>query len=79
MSAIYRMSDQPYRTEFTSVPVSEVANRAKEVPREMINAAGNDVTDEMIAYLKPLVVGENIPQFESGIPDFIDVSHLTRH
>ena len=79
MSAIYRMSDQPYRTEFTSVPVSEVANRAKEVPREMINDAGNDVTDEMIAYLKPLVVGENIPQFESGIPDFIDVSHLTRH
>ena len=36
MAAIRRLSDDPYRVEFISVPVSEVANHEKTVPLDWI-------------------------------------------
>lgn len=68
MAAIKRLSDSPYRVEFVPVPVNQVANHEKVVPQEWINAAGNDVTEEMMAYLRPLIVGETNLKFENGIP-----------
>ena len=60
MAAIKRLSDNPYRVEFTSVPVSEVANHEKIVPKEWITPEGNDVTEEMMTYLKPLIMERSI-------------------
>lgn len=68
MAAIKRLSDNPYRVEFTSVPVSEVANHEKIVPKEWITPEGNDVTEEMMTYLKPLIMGEINIKYENGIP-----------
>lgn len=68
MSAIKRISNNPYRVEFTSVPVSEVANHEKTVPLDWITPEGNDVTEEMMEYLKPLIIGETNIKFENGIP-----------
>ena len=68
MAAIKRLSDQPYRVEFISVPVSEVANHEKIVPMDWITPDGNDVTKEMMAYLKPLIQGETNIKYENGIP-----------
>ena len=55
MAAVIRKSDAPYEVEFRTVPISEVANAEKKVPQEWITEDGNDVTEEMIAYLKPLI------------------------
>ena len=68
MAAINRLSDEPYRVEFVSVPVGEVANHEKIVPLDWITPAGNDVTGEMMAYLKPLIQGETNLKYENGIP-----------
>ncbi|MDD4112415.1 MAG: 6-phosphofructokinase [Herbinix sp.] len=68
MAAIKRLSDAPYHVEFTSVPVGEVANHEKIVPMDWITPEGNDVTEEMMAYLKPLIIGETNLKYENGIP-----------
>jgi 6-phosphofructokinase 1 len=68
MSAIKRLSNNPYRIEFISVPVEEVANKEKKVPLDWITEDGHDVTKDMIEYLKPLIQGETKIQYENGIP-----------
>ncbi len=68
MAAIKRLSDKPYLVEFVPVPVNEVANHEKIVPMEWINERGNDVTEEMMAYLLPLIQGETNLKYENGIP-----------
>lgn len=68
MAAIKRISNNPYLVEYVSVPVSEVANHEKKVPLSYISPSGNDVTQEMIEYLKPLIRGEINLKYENGIP-----------
>jgi 6-phosphofructokinase 1 len=68
MAAIKRLSDMPYRVEFVSVPVNEVANHEKTVPMNWITPDGHDVTEELIAYMKPLIQGETNLKYENGIP-----------
>jgi 6-phosphofructokinase 1 len=68
MAAIKRLSDMPYRVEFISVPVNEVANHEKTVPMNWITPDGHDVTEELIAYMKPLIQGETNVKYENGIP-----------
>lgn len=68
MAAIKRLNDDPYRVEFISVPVGEVANHEKTVPLDWITPDGHDVTEEMMAYLKPLILGETNLKYDNGIP-----------
>lgn len=78
MTALHRTSSQPYTCEITSVPVVNVANKAKAVPEAWINADGNDIMPEMLEYLAPLVTGEATITYKDGITDYIDISHLLR-
>ena len=71
MASLKRVSDDPYEVCYTAVPIGEVANREKKVPREWITESGNGVTEEMINYLRPLVQGELICEYENGIPKFL--------
>ena len=73
MASIRRISADPYRVEYTSVPVSEVANKEKKVPLSWITEDGHDVTEEMMAYLRPLILGEPAMQYENGIPVHIEL------
>ncbi|MGN1140175.1 MAG: 6-phosphofructokinase [Oliverpabstia sp.] len=72
MAAVERISDEPYQVRFTGIPVSQVSNQEKKVPADYINEAGNDVTEKMMNYLKPLIQGEAPVIYENGIP-----KHLT--
>lgn len=71
MTSLKRISNDPYRVEYTTVPVSQVANQEKKIPIEWINEAGNDVKLELIEYLKPLIEGELKVEYKNGIPDYI--------
>jgi len=55
MVSIVRDSSEPYRWSLGTTPLAEVALGAKPLPDSFINAEGNFVTPECIAYLKPLV------------------------
>ena len=76
MTSIVRTSDAPYSCEIKFTPVANVANKAKEVPRQWINQEGNDVTADMITYLSPLVKGEVDTNYKDGITSYLDISHL---
>lgn len=68
MAAVIRKSNTPYTVSYETIPVSQVANEEKKVPSSFIAPEGNDVTEEMISYLKPLIQGENNVIYENGLP-----------
>lgn len=68
MACIKRKSNAPYRISIDFVEIDKIANAVKQVPNEWINAEGNDVTQEMIDYLLPLVQGELPCTFSHGVP-----------
>ena len=68
MAVIKRISDKPYRFEIDFVEIEKIANQVKKVPDEWINEAGNDVTQEMIDYILPLIQGELPCTFKNGVP-----------
>lgn len=69
MASLVRKASDTYGIEFVAVPVGKVANVEKKVPLEYINEAGNDVTEKMLAYLKPLIQGEVSITYNNGIPE----------
>ena len=71
MARLTRVSDKPYKVEYSSVDIKEVANLEKKVPSEWINEAHNGVTEEMIRYLRPLVQGEMSCRYNDGVPEFL--------
>ena len=68
MASVERLSSYPYQVRYTAIPVCEVSNQEKKVPGDYINEAGNDVTEKMMEYLKPLIHGETEVIYENGIP-----------
>ncbi|MGN0435256.1 MAG: 6-phosphofructokinase [Wujia sp.] len=76
MTTIVRDSDSPYQAHISSSPVGEVANKAKGVPLEWITSDGHDVTEELINYIKPLVIGEVRLSYEDGIVSYLNIGHL---
>ncbi|MDD7739787.1 MAG: 6-phosphofructokinase, partial [Lachnospiraceae bacterium] len=68
MASIQRVSSSPYRVSYTAVPVCDVSNEEKKVPMEWITKDGHDVTEEMMTYLQPLILGEPAIRYENGIP-----------
>lgn len=68
MASIERTGDDPYRVRFTAVEVSKVSNEEKKVPKDYITEAGNDITQQMMTYLMPLIQGEAPVIYENGIP-----------
>lgn len=73
MAAVERISDKPYQVRFIGIPVSQVSNQEKKVPADYINEAGNDVTEKMMDYLKPLIQGEAHVVYENGIPKHLEL------
>lgn len=76
MAILTRTSNEPYMVTYGTCPIELAANQEKKIPREWINEAGNDVTEEMIAYLRPLVAGTvQLPE-KNGVPQYLPVNHL---
>ncbi len=59
-----------YKCEIKLVPLNDVANTEKVVPREWINAEGNFVNEKFIEYALPLIQGESKIAIEDGLPRF---------
>ncbi len=76
MPILCRLSDEPYTYELRTVVLREIANKAKGVPGEWINVAGNDVTEEMLRYIRPLIQGETETEWKNGLPVYLSVAHL---
>ena len=76
MTAIIRDSSEPYTYHIEAVDTSKVANKESIVPLRWITSSGNDVTDDLISYIKPLIQGEVFPEYKNGLPVYMNISHL---
>jgi len=76
MVTLARVSNDPYTVTYSHSPIRGIANEAKSIPREWINASGNDITPELYDYLKPLIQGEVRIEYKEGVPVYMPVSHL---
>lgn len=66
-----RISDAPYRSVIEYADLKSIANVEKKVPLEWINKAHNNVTDNMLEYVKPLIKGEILLPYKNGLPDHL--------
>ncbi len=71
MPIIVRKSSRPYRWTIGHVPLAEVANKEKKMPREFITAEGFGITDSCRRYLSPLIAGEAYPPYREGLPAYV--------
>lgn len=69
-----RVSDMPYEITIEMIDADKCANLEKTFPREWINEAQNNVTDDAIPYFMPLIQGDIIPITKSGLPMHFDRS-----
>ncbi len=76
MMVIKRISNLPYITETDTADISTIANKVKSIPTEWINEAGNNVTADLINYIKPLIIGETDVKYMNGLPVYLPVTHL---
>ena len=73
MPTIVRRSSRPYKWTIGHVPLAEVANKEKKVPREFITADGFGITPACRRYLEPLIAGEAYPPYRDGLPRYVRV------
>ena len=71
MPIIVRKSDQPYRWTIGEVALKKVANVEKSMPRKYITRDGFGITESCRRYLKPLIAGEDYPQYNDGLPKYV--------
>ena len=73
MPAIKRTSSRPYRWKLVPVPLDDVANVEKKVPREFVSADGFGITAACRRYLEPLIAGEDYPPYRHGLPAYVRI------
>lgn len=69
MVTLDRRDSAEYTIEYGYVDISQVANQEKTVPLSWITEDGHDITEEMFAYLYPLIEGERNIRYRRGIPN----------
>ena len=73
MPIIVRRAQRPYRWSISHVPLAEVANREKKLPREYIREDGFGITAACRRYLEPLIAGEAYPPYRDGLPAYVRI------
>ncbi|MBE6616761.1 MAG: 6-phosphofructokinase [Ruminococcaceae bacterium] len=68
MIAMIREDGEEYKISYVPSDVTKIANAVRDVPRSFINEEGNNVTDECLNYIKPLIAGETKLFFKDGLP-----------
>lgn len=76
MVGFERPRSGPYKTGIRLIPLKDVANHEKMMPREWINEAGNHVLDAFIDYALPLIQGDPQQQKEDGLPRFASLKKI---
>jgi ATP-dependent phosphofructokinase / diphosphate-dependent phosphofructokinase len=71
MPTIVRRSSRPYKWSIGHVPLAQVANLEKKLPRSYITADGFGITAACRRYLSPLIHGEEYPPYVSGLPAYV--------
>jgi 6-phosphofructokinase 1 len=71
MPTIVRLADKPYKWKIGRVPLDQVANVEKMMPKDFISDDGFGITAKCRAYLEPLIQGEDYPPYKNGMPQYV--------
>lgn len=71
MVTLNRVCTQPYQVSYGTASIDKIANMEKKIPASWITPSGNDVTNELIQYLIPLIQGEVPLKYNKGLPDYL--------
>ena len=66
-------SRAPYLVSYSDFDIHEIANVERKVPLEWITEDGTYVSDEFIAYARPLIMGEIDPYYSEGVPQHLSL------
>ncbi|MDF2840699.1 MAG: phosphofructokinase [Clostridia bacterium] len=70
MVGLFRENTAEYKCSTQLIDLDDVANIEKPIPREWINKEGNFVEQQVIDYMRPLIMGEVKIRMENGIPRY---------
>ena len=70
MVAFERNTDNGYKCNIKLLPLADVANKEKKLPKEFLNKDGNFIEKPFLDYVMPLIQGEAKPPYENGLPVF---------
>lgn len=76
MPTIARISDAPYEYRIGMAQLADVANVEKFMPRDFITADGFGITEACKRYLRPLIQGEDYPEFSNGMPVYATLANV---
>ncbi|MDF2685677.1 MAG: hypothetical protein K0S55_858 [Clostridia bacterium] len=68
ITVFIRADGTEYNVSIDAVPINEVANKIKIVPENYINIEKNNVTEELLKYIAPLIKGEITIPMVNGLP-----------
>jgi len=71
MVGIKRKDSEVYDVEYFATAASNVANHVKNFPVEWAKPNYRGVTDEAIAYMRPLIQGQPVITYKNGVPAFV--------
>lgn len=71
MISIFRKKGPEYSVDYKPLEISGIANAVRCVPDNFINTEGNNVTNEALEYILPLIQGECDITYYKGLPEFI--------
>ena len=76
MPTVERISDAPYKYRIGMVPLAQVANVEKFMPRDFITPDGFGITAKCKRYLLPLIRGEDTPKYKDGLPVYVTLKNV---
>jgi len=71
MPTVVRKSSDPYVWEIGEAQLADVANVEKFMPKDFITEDGFGITDKCREYLYPLILGEDYPPYQRGLPKYV--------
>ena len=72
MVIMKRVSNNPYKIKYSSFNnIHDIANLEKKVPLEWIDQENDYVKDELIDYIRPLIMGEVKQYYKDGVPEHL--------
>jgi 6-phosphofructokinase 1 len=77
MPTIVRKASKPYKWTIGHVPLAEVANVEKKLPRDYITEDGFGITAPCRRYLEPLIGGEAYPPYKDGLPEYVRIKGVS--
>jgi len=71
MVGIKRKDSKAYDVEYFATPASNVANHVKSFPIDWAKPNFRGITEEAVAYMAPLIVGQPEIIYDNGLPAFV--------